>query len=133
MTPVTLIPEESRVAAVPTLMVVMVETPTVISGVPVSPCALVASVAVDAVPVTFPVTFPVTLPVKFPVTVPTVMLGVPERPVALPVTLPVTFPVTLPAKLTAVTIPKKFTSPVTPLKVRPVPTRNVAIYKYTPF
>ena len=33
-------------------------------GVPVSPCALVANVAVVAVPVRFPVTFPVTLPLK---------------------------------------------------------------------
>ena len=48
---------------------------TVISGVPVNPCALVATVAVaarvafDAVPVTLPITLPVSSPLNPPIAV----------------------------------------------------------------
>ena len=61
-----LTPRSSKSSINPTVRVEAVISPTVISGLPVSVCA------VDAVPVTFPVTFPVTLPsnvvaVKIPV------------------------------------------------------------------
>ena len=42
---------------------------TVIFGVPVNPCAFVASVAVSALPVKSPVTSPTTSPVKLPLKV----------------------------------------------------------------
>ena len=46
--------------------VVAVISPTVISGVAVSPYARVERIDVVAVPVRLPVTIPTTLPVKFP-------------------------------------------------------------------
>ena len=45
-------------------MPVLLIAATVMLGEPVSPCALVASVAVVAVPVKLPVTLPVRLPLK---------------------------------------------------------------------
>jgi hypothetical protein len=49
-------------------------------GVPVSPCALVANVAVVAVPVRFPVTFPVRFPVTLPLKVVAVATPVTVKP-----------------------------------------------------
>ena len=45
---------------------VVVISPTVISGVAVSPYARVERIDDDAVPVRLPVTIPTTLPVRFP-------------------------------------------------------------------
>ena len=87
-------PLKEEAVIIPAILIlpVPVISLTVILGVPVSPSALVAVVAV-------PVTSPVTLPVKLPVT----------SPVTSPVKSPVTFIVPLVAtNEDAVTIPERF-------------------------